>query len=139
MRRLTKTASPTRPTTPATRLPADQFVAPEIAQARLERLIELHREIQSEINSAEVGSVVEVLVERRARSHGDMLGRTGTYKVVAFPGDDSLVGRYMHVRINGTTGATFSGVAADVRGGAADAERSAGAVARTSGKATRVA
>jgi tRNA-2-methylthio-N6-dimethylallyladenosine synthase len=125
--------------TPATRLPVDQFVAPDVAQARLERLIELHREIQSEINAAEVGSVVEVLVERRARSHGDMLGRTGTYKVVAFPGDDSLVGRYMHVRITGTTGATFSGVAADARGEAADVDRAAAAAARPKGVAARVA
>jgi tRNA-2-methylthio-N6-dimethylallyladenosine synthase len=95
--------------TPATRLPGGQFIAADVAQARLERLIELHREIQAEINAAEVGRVVEVLVERRARSAGDMLGRTDHYKVVAFPGDESLVGRYLHVRITATTGATFRG------------------------------
>jgi tRNA-2-methylthio-N6-dimethylallyladenosine synthase len=97
--------------TPATRLPAEQFIAPDIAQVRLQGLIDLHRRIQSEINRAQVGSTVEVLVERPARSAGDMLGRTGTYKVVAFPGDESLIGRYLHVRITGTTGATFRGVA----------------------------
>jgi tRNA-2-methylthio-N6-dimethylallyladenosine synthase len=97
--------------TPATRLPAEQFIAPDIAQVRLQGLIDLHRRIQSEINRAQVGSTVEVLVERSARSAGDMLGRTGTYKVVAFPGDESLIGRYLHVRITGTTGATFRGVA----------------------------
>jgi tRNA-2-methylthio-N6-dimethylallyladenosine synthase len=95
--------------TPATRLPQTQFVAPDVAQKRLERLIDLHREIQSEINAAEVGRTVEVLVERRARSRGDMLGRTDTYKVVAFPGDESLIGRYLHVRLTSTTGATFRG------------------------------
>ena len=99
--------------TPATRLPAEQFVHPDIAQERLARLIDLHREIQTEINRAEVGRTVEVLVERRARSHGDMLGRTDTYKVVAFPGDESLLGRYIHVRLTATTGATFRGVAID--------------------------
>ena len=41
-----------------------------------------------------------------------LLGRTGTYKVVAFPGDESLIGRYLDVHITGTTGATFRGVAA---------------------------
>jgi tRNA-2-methylthio-N6-dimethylallyladenosine synthase len=103
--------------TPAMRLPADQFIAPAVAQQRLERLIDLHRGIQWEINTGEVGSTVEVLVERAARSRGDMLGRTGSYKVVAFPGDASLTGRYMHVRITGTTGATFRGVAIDASHG----------------------
>jgi tRNA-2-methylthio-N6-dimethylallyladenosine synthase len=95
--------------TPATRLPAGDFIAPEIAQARLERLIALHRSIQAEINVAEVGRVVEVLVERPAKSDGDMLGRTGSYKAVAFPGGAALEGRYVDVRLTGTTGATFRG------------------------------
>ena len=104
--------------TPATRMGEEQFVPEDVAQARLQRLIDLHREIQSEINEGEVGRTVEVLVERTARSTGDMLGRTGGYKVVAFPGDDSLTGRYMHVRLTGTTGATFRGVAVDAPEGA---------------------
>ena len=95
--------------TPATRLPRDQFVDADIAQQRLERLIDLHREIQAEINAGEVGSTVEVLVERAAKSTGDMLGRTERNKVVAFPGDASLIGRYMSVRLTSTTGATFRG------------------------------
>ncbi len=95
--------------TPATRLPAEQFVEPAVAQERLERLIELHRAIQNEINSAEVGRVEEVLVERAARTAGDVLGRTGSNKVVAFPGDEGLVGSFVHVRLTGTTGATFRG------------------------------
>jgi tRNA-2-methylthio-N6-dimethylallyladenosine synthase len=97
--------------TPATRLPAGDFIAPEIAQARLERLIGLHRSIQAEINAAEVGRVVEVLVERPAKSVGDMLGRTESYKAVAFPGGSALEGRYVDVRLTGTTGATFRGEA----------------------------
>lgn len=96
--------------TPATRLPAEQFVDGDVAQERLQRLIDLHRAIQSEINAAEVGRVEEVLVERQAKSAGDMLGRTARYKSVAFPGDASLAGRYVTVRLTGTTGATFRGV-----------------------------
>ncbi len=100
--------------TPATRLPRDQFVAHDVAQQRLERIIAIHRRIQSEITAAEVGSTVEVLVERTAKSDGDVLGRTGTNKVVAFPGDDSLVGQYLHVTLTSTTGATFRGEPAGV-------------------------
>ncbi|HSJ24355.1 MAG TPA: MiaB/RimO family radical SAM methylthiotransferase [Longimicrobiales bacterium] len=99
--------------TPATRLPMEQFVDPGVAQERLQRLIDLHRSIQNEINAAEVGRVEEVLVERQAKSPGDMLGRTARYKSVAFPGDASLVGRYLTVRLTGTTGATFRGQRAD--------------------------
>jgi tRNA-2-methylthio-N6-dimethylallyladenosine synthase len=103
--------------TPATRLPAAHFIAADIAQQRLQRLIDLHRDIQAEINRSEVGRVVEVLVERQARSAGDMLGRADNYKVVAFPGDASLTGRYVHVRLTGTTGATFRGEQVDTPAG----------------------
>jgi tRNA-2-methylthio-N6-dimethylallyladenosine synthase len=56
--------------TPATRLPAAQFVQEEVGRARLERLISLHRAIQLEIGRAEVGSVVEVLVEKAGKRGG---------------------------------------------------------------------
>ncbi len=95
--------------TPATRLPREQFVDPDEAQARLEELIALQREIQAEINRGEVGRTVEVLVEREARTPGDVLGRTDSNKVVAFPGDASLIGCFMPVRLTDTTGATFIG------------------------------
>lgn len=94
--------------TPATRLPAEQFIAEEVAQARLEKLIELHREIQAEINRAEVGRTVEVLVEKTAR-RGGLQGRTDGNKVVVFDGPESLVGHFVEVRLTATTGATFSG------------------------------
>jgi len=97
--------------TPATRLPAEDFVADEVAGARLETLIGVHRSIQSEIAASEVGRIEEVLVEKSAKSEGDVLGRTRRGKVVAFPGGPELVGRYLHVRLEGTTGATFMGTA----------------------------
>jgi tRNA-2-methylthio-N6-dimethylallyladenosine synthase len=99
--------------TPATRLPRAQFVPEPVAQQRLERLIALHRSIQAELNRAEIGRTVEVLVERDAKTAGDMLGRMDSYKVVAFPADASLLGRYVHVRLTSTTGATFRGELVD--------------------------
>jgi tRNA-2-methylthio-N6-dimethylallyladenosine synthase len=95
--------------TPATRLPADDSIREEVASARLERLIEVQRDIQRGVNEAEVGTVREVLVERDARSAGDVLGRTEQNKVVAFAGNSDLIGEYVDVRLTGTTGATFMG------------------------------
>jgi tRNA-2-methylthio-N6-dimethylallyladenosine synthase len=95
--------------TPATRLPDSDFLSDAVGQARLERLIEVQRGIQAEINRSEVGRVEEVLVERIARSEGDVLGRTERNKVVAFPGDAALIGSFLKVRLEDTTGATFMG------------------------------
>jgi tRNA-2-methylthio-N6-dimethylallyladenosine synthase len=94
--------------TPATRLPAEQFVPEDVAQARLEKLIAIHREIQAEINRGEVGRVVEALVEKEAR-RGGLQGRTESNKVVTFEGRASLVGSFVDVRLTATSGATFSG------------------------------
>lgn len=99
--------------TPATRLPDDDFVADDTGSARLERLIGLQRAIQREIAEGEVGSRREVLVERPARSEGDMLGRTEQNKMVAFPADPATAGAYLDVVLTGTTGATFTGVRCD--------------------------
>jgi tRNA-2-methylthio-N6-dimethylallyladenosine synthase len=98
--------------TPATRMPADEFVAPAEAQARLEELIDLSRGIQAEINQSEVGRVEEVLIEKDGRHQGQVLGRTRRNKVVVFDGDASRIGEYTRVTLERTTGATFAGTEA---------------------------
>jgi len=95
--------------TPATRFPAADFVSDGEAQERLQRLIEVHRGIQAEINEAEVGRLETVLVEKEARYPGQILGRTRRNKVVAFSASPELVGTYQEVRLTHTTGATFVG------------------------------
>ena len=105
--------------TPATRFPAADFVSDRESQERLERLIEVHRGIQAEINKAEVGRMEEVLVEKEARDPGQILGRTRRNKVVAFAGSPELVGTYQEVHLTHTTGATFVGAAAPALTGSA--------------------
>jgi len=97
--------------TPATRLPEADFLPDEVGAARLERLIGVQRGIQRAIAESEIGQTREVLVERSAKSEGDVLGRTEQNKVVAFPGSRERIGQYVEVRLTGTTGATFTGVA----------------------------
>ncbi len=95
--------------TPASRLPADDFVPDEEGQARLETLIDVSRSIQAEINEGEVGRVEEVLIEKEGRNEGQLLGRTRRNKVVVFDGDGSRIGEYTRVTLDRTTGATFVG------------------------------
>ncbi len=95
--------------TPATRLPATEFVDAGISGERLTTLISVHRRIQREIQESELGQVREVLIEREARSDDDVLGRTESNKVVAFPGTPDQIGAYAEVRLLSTTGATFRG------------------------------
>jgi len=95
--------------TPATRLPADDFIDEEVSGRRLETLIEVHRTIQREIARSELGRVEQVLIEREARTEGDLLGRTEGNKVVAFAGDARRIGGYAKVRLSSTSGATFRG------------------------------
>jgi len=96
--------------TPATRLPASDFVSDKTSGRRLEAVISLHRSIQREVNEGVLGSVHEVLIERPARSAGDVLGRTETGKVVVFPGDPEWRNTYRTVRLTATSGPTFRGV-----------------------------
>jgi tRNA-2-methylthio-N6-dimethylallyladenosine synthase len=95
--------------TPATRLPAEDFIAAHEAQARLEELIDVSRTIQSGINAVEVGRVEEVLIEGPGRDEGQVRGRTRRNKVVVFDGDPVRIGEYAHAELARTTGATFAG------------------------------
>ncbi|MCB2153976.1 tRNA (N6-isopentenyl adenosine(37)-C2)-methylthiotransferase MiaB [bacterium] len=80
-----------------------------VKKERLERLIQLQESISAEVNAAEVGRVHEVLVEGPARRYNDMMGRTRTDKTVILPGDESLVGKLVQVRITDGHSHTLKG------------------------------
>lgn len=99
--------------TPAVRMPEEWTIPATLGQARLERLIEVARGIQSEINRTEVGRVEEILIEKPGRDPGFMLGRTRRAKVVVVPGGPELIGSYRQAVLERTTGATFAGSLVD--------------------------
>jgi tRNA-2-methylthio-N6-dimethylallyladenosine synthase len=101
--------------TPATRLPAADFIPELVAQERLERLIAVARRVQGEVNETEVGRCEEVLVERAGRYPGELMGRTRRAKAVAFAGDAAWIGTYRSVRLESTSGPTFAGSVAESR------------------------
>ncbi len=96
--------------TPATRLPAELTVPGEVASERLQRLVTLVRSGARERNLGLLGTRHEVLVEREAkRGEAMLMTRTRDFKTVLVPGDASMLGKYLHVELTGTTGSTFTG------------------------------
>ena len=94
--------------TPAVKI--KDHIADNIAGARLQSLISTVRAGSRQRNVALVDSVHEVLVEKVAR-RGDLLqSRTRSNKTVLLEGPKSWIGCYQTVRLNGTTGSTFTGV-----------------------------
>ncbi|MCX7961711.1 MAG: tRNA (N6-isopentenyl adenosine(37)-C2)-methylthiotransferase MiaB [Burkholderiales bacterium] len=89
-----------RPGTPAAELPDPTPRAEKLARlARLNALVASQARAAAE---AKVGTTERVLVEGRSKKRAEELaGRTGCNRVVNFPGDPSLVGRYVEVRITG--------------------------------------
>jgi tRNA-2-methylthio-N6-dimethylallyladenosine synthase len=95
--------------TPATRMPAEQFVSDEVASERLERLIAVVRAGARERNLNLLGTRHEVLVEREAKRGEMLMARTRDFKTVMIPGDGLSLGEYHVVELTGTTGSTFTG------------------------------
>lgn len=82
-------------------------VPPDVKHERFNRLIaEVHR-IQEEKSQAYQGKVLPVLVEGPSKTNPEVFtGRTDSSKVVDFPGDASMTGKIVPVRI--TRSRTFS-------------------------------
>ncbi|MCZ6856828.1 MAG: tRNA (N6-isopentenyl adenosine(37)-C2)-methylthiotransferase MiaB [Gemmatimonadetes bacterium] len=99
--------------TPAVKI--KDHVADDVAGERLERLIATVRQVARTKNVGLVGSTHEVLVEKQARRGELLQSRTRTNKVVLIEGLPTLIGSYLHVRLNGTTGSTFTGTSTAAR------------------------
>ena len=98
-----------RPGTYASKhLPDD--VPEEVKIRRLNELIALQNEISAERNAAQVGKVVEVLVEGTSkRSRDQLFGRTEQNRVVVFDRGRHHIGDRVMVRITDSSSATLKG------------------------------
>ncbi len=92
--------------TPAYRWKDD--VPEEVKNERLQRLLDLHNEISSELMQERVNTEMEVLVESRSKS-GQLKGRTRCWKKVIFSGGDELIGTLQRVKITGCNHQTLIG------------------------------
>lgn len=86
-----------RPGTPAANLPDD--VPMEVKKVRLQRLQQRILEQTHAISASMVGTVQRVLVERPARKHEQLAGRTENNRVVNFDGHPRLIGKFVDIRI----------------------------------------
>lgn len=101
----------TRPGTLAARTLADD-VPEALKKRRLQEIIDLQNDISAGIYRAEIGTVVEVLAESESRrSSSQLMGRTGTNRVVVFDREGHEPGDLVRVRITGATSATLTGEA----------------------------
>jgi len=98
-----------RPGTLAARTMQDD-VPEEVKKRRLQEIIDLQNTISAGLFREAVGSVVEVLAESVSRrSEEQLMGRTGTNRVVVFDRGRHRPGDLLRVMITGATSATLSG------------------------------
>lgn len=78
----------------------EDTVPEDVKKNRLHRLMEVQNRISLAKNLKLQGEIVEVLVEGESKNNPEVLaGRTRTNKLVHFPGDQSLIGQIVDVRI----------------------------------------
>lgn len=88
----------------------DQFVDDKVAKDRLRQLQALQVEIFQKNRVHSIGKELEVLVEGTSKRDATlMVGKTRQNKSVNFPGDVSLVGKLVYVRIDEMLANTFRG------------------------------
>ena len=93
--------------TPAMRWRDD--IPEEVKQDRLQRLLKLQSEIETEDRKRMLGQTYEVLVERKNRDESVVKGRTRCWQKIVFPGDESLVGTFQQVRVESQNHQTLIG------------------------------
>jgi len=94
--------------TPAASMP-DQVPA-EVKKLRAEKLIELGTTAMQRFASSLVGETLDVLVETQAKLSNHVSGFTDNYVETRFPGDATLKGKIVAVRIVGVDGEGALGI-----------------------------
>jgi len=82
----------------------------EIKKDRLTRVQSLQREISLRKNREKIGHVEEILVDGRSKlKNGQIMGRTDTNRIVNVEGPETLIGKFVPVRITGATATSLLG------------------------------
>lgn len=88
----------------------EEQVPQEIVKDRFDRLLKEVQEISAEVCAVHTGSVQEVLAEAVNDHDSSLLtGRMSNNLLVHFPGDQSLIGKIVHVRLDQCKGFYYIG------------------------------
>jgi tRNA-2-methylthio-N6-dimethylallyladenosine synthase len=80
----------------------------EIRLERLQRMIELQREITLKKFRAQIGKTVEISVEEFSKkSKAQVSGKTRDFKIAVLPGDSSMIGKLVKARVEGASAGTL--------------------------------
>jgi tRNA-2-methylthio-N6-dimethylallyladenosine synthase len=96
--------------------PAGNFVDDVDMQIKKERLALVQKTIDAStevISKSMVGSIQKVLVENLAKKSDGLFGRTENMRNTHFPGDQSLIGQIVNVKIIDARGNSLVGELAD--------------------------
>ncbi|MBQ6537759.1 MAG: tRNA (N6-isopentenyl adenosine(37)-C2)-methylthiotransferase MiaB [Eubacterium sp.] len=95
--------------TPAARI-KDDINTKEVIQNRFDRLLEEIRKISSDIAEKKVGKTAELLIEELNPKNPNMVsGRLSDNSIVHIPGDASMIGSYVDVKIKESKGFYYIG------------------------------
>jgi tRNA-2-methylthio-N6-dimethylallyladenosine synthase len=99
-----------RPGTPASTM--RKQIPEEVKAARLDMLQKLLLSQQYGFDDSQIGKIVPVLFEKRARDKGQLMGRTPYLQPVHVHADSALIGKLAQVRIERRTANSLHGVLA---------------------------
>ncbi|MBO4877378.1 MAG: tRNA (N6-isopentenyl adenosine(37)-C2)-methylthiotransferase MiaB [Ruminococcus sp.] len=81
----------------------EDAVSEEEKGQRMRRLLEVQREVSTENYKRFVGRTLRVLADGAAKKRtGYLTGKSNEMIIVEFPGDESLIGQFVNVRITGS-------------------------------------
>ena len=82
----------------------------EIRLARLQKLIELQQDITTLKYKEQIRKTKDIYVEQVSKkSENEMAGKSRDFKITVFPGDRSLIGKFVKVKITDAVGWTLKG------------------------------
>lgn len=82
----------------------------KVKKERLSRLIELERQIGSEISETFIGKTLRVLVEGKSpKKEGYLIGSIDQGKAISFKADESLIGQFVWVKVVSAKLTTLTG------------------------------
>ena len=85
-------------------------VPEEVRLARLQKLIKLQQVITTLKYKEQIGKIKEIYVEQVSKkSDKEMAGKSRDFKITVFPGDRSLIGKFVKVKITDAVGWTLKG------------------------------